>query len=163
MLPTTLFFKFCPHTPHPFTSKLHGYCYFFLLACFFCWMGNCHIWCVVLLNDIMDLHMLSLGTLFLGGSGCVCTHTHTRTHTHTHTHTHIHIHTHVHTDNTQGPVDWHTNIDIITSPVIRHSSYLHYIDRIIHWYQKFILNSVFAFQKFRTSRSHIYIDYIQYD
>ena len=43
---------------------------------------------------------------------------HTRTHTHTHTHTHTRTHTHAHKlmhkdkQHTQGPIAWHTNINI---------------------------------------------------
>ena len=39
----------------------------------FLWLNEWlhHIWCSILLNDIMDLHMSSLGTLVLEGPWCV--------------------------------------------------------------------------------------------
>ena len=45
---------------------------FFLLSCFFRlneW--SCHIWCAILLNDSMDLHMLSLATIVPEWPWCV--------------------------------------------------------------------------------------------
>ena len=39
----------------------------------FLWLNGCshHIWCVILLNDNMDLHMPSLGTLVPEGTWCL--------------------------------------------------------------------------------------------
>ena len=79
----------------------------------FLWLNErlCHIWCAVLLYNIMGLHVLDLGTLAPEGPWCMfyatrhqvywgltqcgfflvvgrdITHTHTHTHTPTHTHT----------------------------------------------------------------------------
>ena len=38
-------------------------------CCLILWLDglSCHIWCAILLNDTMDLHMSSLGTLIPGG------------------------------------------------------------------------------------------------
>ena len=70
-----------------------------------------HIWCAVLLNDNMDLHMSSLGTLLPEGPWCVFYATRCQVYcglTHSvvfywyfnfisHTHTHTHMHTHKYT------------------------------------------------------------------
>ena len=77
-----------------------------------------HIWCAILLNDIMDLHMSSFGSwcVFYATRRQVCwglTHnvvfcwysnliSHTQTHTHTNTHTHTHTHTCKDTQYTHG-------------------------------------------------------------
>ena len=59
ILPTTLppFSNFV-QSPH---LILHSPPLLFLLPCLFGLMGDHTTFCVVLLNDIMDLHMLSLG------------------------------------------------------------------------------------------------------
>ena len=79
---------------------------FFLLSCFF-WLNkwSCHVWCAILLNGDMNLHISSLGTLVPKGdwfvfyatillrSNAECgfllvlwfSITHMQTHTHTHT------------------------------------------------------------------------------
>ena len=65
-------FKFYPHPNHPHTPN-----YLLpLLAIFvdlFLWLNgwSCHIWCVILLNDIMSLQMSTLGTLLLDEPCCV--------------------------------------------------------------------------------------------
>ena len=68
-----------------------------------------HIWCAILLNDIMDLHISSLSTLVTEGPWCVfytrhdlywglthnvvfCWYSDLISHTQTHTHTHTNIH-----------------------------------------------------------------------
>ena len=64
----------------------------FLLPCFI-WLSrwSCHIWCAILLNDIIDLRMLSLGTLVPEGPWCVFSFTEVlwysdlMSHTHTYT------------------------------------------------------------------------------
>ena len=47
----------------------------FLLPCFFGWMSDCptfpHISCVIFLNDIMNLHISTLGTLVPEWPCCV--------------------------------------------------------------------------------------------
>ena len=58
------FSKLCPIPPLPLPCRLQPLPKLFLmLSYFFSWIGDCAIFDVVLLNDIMDLHMLSLGTL----------------------------------------------------------------------------------------------------
>ena len=69
------------------------------------------------------------------------------------THTHTQRHKHKDSQNPQGPVDWHTHTNynytncyvFIAAHVC--SYYRHYIQRIIHWYQKFTFHNVFSFQK----------------
>ena len=83
-----------------------------LFVALFLWLNGWsrHIWCFILLNEIMDLHMLSLGILapqrpcsvlyatrfqittvkhmtWFFASTLIWYHTHTRTHARTHTHT----------------------------------------------------------------------------
>ena len=52
---------FCCLQPHPHSHSV----------ALFIWLNGwlCYIWCAILLNDIMDLHMLSFGTLV--PEGCV--------------------------------------------------------------------------------------------
>ena len=58
------FSKLCPIPRLPLPSRLQPLPKrFLMLSYFFSWIGHCAIFDVVLLNDIMDLHMLSLGTL----------------------------------------------------------------------------------------------------
>ena len=82
----------------------------FLISCFFGWIGDRATFNVILLNNIMDLHMLSLGILEPEGSCYVFYATRCQgywglTHnvvfcwyfdltSHTHTNTHIHTNTH---------------------------------------------------------------------
>ena len=106
--------------------------------------------CAILLDDIMDVHMSSLRTLmhFYATSGEVywglthdvvfCLYSDLISHTHTH------IYTHKDTQHTQGPVDWHTHINIYLHQLLcAHSSYLYYIEWRNHWYQKFSYRSLF--------------------
>ena len=60
-----------PAQPHfPVTSNCHLTVF---SAVMFLWLNrwSCHIWCVILLNDNMDLYMSSLGTLVPEGPWCV--------------------------------------------------------------------------------------------
>ena len=50
----TSFFKFCSNST---TTTI----FFALFPWLTAWL--CHLWCVILLNDIMDLHMWSLGVM----------------------------------------------------------------------------------------------------
>ena len=119
------FFKFCatslPPSPSPPTSTSTA-----LFLVLFLWQNRWlyHIWCVILFSDIMDLHMLSVGTLYhkdvavcFMQQGIKITevwhimwyfvvnliwyHTHTKN-----------TYTQKHTRHTQGPTDWHTHINI---------------------------------------------------
>ena len=57
-------------------------------------------------------------------------------------HTHKHTHTHTHTQQTQGPIDWHTHINIYWHHMLCPLSiYLYYIQWIICWHQTFTLQS----------------------
>ena len=76
-LPTP-FFKFFsppsppPHPPSlfPVNSKPYPHCFFCCLASLAEWVIMPHWW-AILLNDTMDLHMSSLGTLVTEGPWCV--------------------------------------------------------------------------------------------
>ena len=104
---TSLFLKTLPHpTPLSIPTVLSVVLFLWLMK------RSCHIWCAVLLNDNMDLHMSSLDTLLAEGPWCVFYATRCQvywgltqcgfllvlsfyiSHTHTHTHTHTQIHTH---------------------------------------------------------------------
>ena len=137
----------------------------FLLSCFFVWMGDRTIFDVPL-NDIMDLHMSNLGTRAPERPCCVfyaikhqvdwdlrhVVFTGTliwsdkpNTHTNTHTNTQL----------KQGPIEWHTHINIYNTtcyPAMS-SQRLSVLHWIIHWYQKFTIQNVFSFQKSLTCRS----------
>ena len=52
-----------PPTPNPIVLSV------VLFLCLNGW--SCHIWCAILLNDNMDLHMSSFGTLVPEGPWCV--------------------------------------------------------------------------------------------
>ena len=63
---TSLFLKTLPHpTPLSIPTVLSVVLFLWLIK------RSCHIWCAVLLNDNMDLHMSSLGTLVPEGPWCV--------------------------------------------------------------------------------------------
>ena len=66
------FFKCCPtlHPTHPLANKLHLTVLFVAL---FLWLNGClrNILGVILLTDITDLHVWSLGTLVPEGPHCV--------------------------------------------------------------------------------------------
>ena len=110
------FFKFCPFPPSPRTSLSPPTLTLTVLSVVpFLWLNgwSLHIWCAILLNDNMDLHMSGLGTLVPEGPWCVFyatrhqvywglthnvifywySHLISHKHTHTHTHTHTQIHT----------------------------------------------------------------------
>ena len=118
-LPPSPFSNFV-QSPFPVTSNTHPTDH---SAVLFLWLNGWshHTWCAILLNDIMDVHMLSFRTLMhvlcnktssLLSSDTWCnfllvlwfdlTHTQTNTNTHTHTHT-------KETQHTQGQVEWHTH------------------------------------------------------
>ena len=159
-----LFFKFWSLPPPTLLSTTPTLTA--LSAVLFLWLHGWppDIWCVILLNDIMDLHMLSLVTLVPEGPWyvfyatrhqvywglthnvafcCYSTLIWYQAHTSTHTHTHTHTHT-----CTQGPVDWHSHINIYLCHLLcAHSSYLYYIEWIIHRCQEFTFHNVFFFPK----------------
>ena len=101
-----------------------------------------HIWCSILLNDVMDLHMSSLSILVPEGHWCMFYATRRQvywglTHNVVFAGTLIWYHTHTNTQHTQGPLDWDTHINIHLHHLLRsYGSYLYYNEWIIHWYQK---------------------------
>ena len=143
--PSCPFFRFCPspHLPFPVTSNPHP-SLLFLLSCFFGWMGDCATFDgLFYFTDVCHIMWFFAGTL-------IWYHTHSNTHTHTYTHTQTHM------QHTQGPVGWHTHINIYLHQLLcAHSSYLYYTESIIHWYQKFTFRNVFSFQKLFTCKSPI--------
>ena len=71
ILPTpTPFSNFVQRYPFPVASNLHPTAAFVVL---FFWLNgrSQYIWSIILLNDIMDLHMPSLGTFVPEGPCCV--------------------------------------------------------------------------------------------
>ena len=129
---------------------------------FFLWLNGWlnHIWCAILLNDIMDLHMSSLGTLDLG----VCFKQQDVKFTEVwnmwfFAGTLTLYHTHKPTQHTHGPVDLHTHINIYLHHLLcAHNSYLYYIEWIIHLYHKITFHNVFSFQELFTCKGHISVD-----
>ena len=109
----------------------------------------CHIWYdIILLNDIINLHVSSLGTLVPRGPYCVFYATRHQaywglTHGIVFASALIWYHTHKQTHTAySGAIDWHTRINIYYHHLLcAHSSYLYYIEWIIAWYQKFTLKS----------------------
>ena len=118
-----LFFKFCPTPPPPLPllsppSPTPTDLSVVVSSCLNGWLH--HIWCAILLNVIMDLHMFRLGSLIPGGPRCMfdakrrqvywglthnavfCWNSDLISQTQTHTNKHA--------QHTQGPVDWHTLI-----------------------------------------------------
>ena len=80
--------------------------------------------------------------------------THTHKHTHTHTHTNTYIHTQRHTAHSGASrlihplIPPYKYIFKFTLLVMSFSSYLYYIEWLIHWYEKFTFHNVFSFKKF---------------
>ena len=127
------FFKCCPPPPTQLSCHLQlPPPLFFLLSCFFSWMGD-HTTFDVLFHDNIDLHMSSLGSLVPEGPWCVLSNRASsllRSDTYNLGQIHLisHTQTHKHTQHTQGPVDWHNHINIyLHHLLIAHSSYLYYI------------------------------------
>ena len=84
--PPTLFYEDTPYIPYclPPTQFPLLFQFFpdtclkppppllFLFPCFFNWnVWSCHIWCIILLDNIMDPHMSSVVTLVPEGPWCV--------------------------------------------------------------------------------------------
>ena len=106
----------------------------------FLWLNGWlrHIWCAILLNDIIGPHMSNLGTSVPEGPWCVFYATRRQ----------VYwgltrdfllvlwfdiIQTHTHTQHTQEPVDWHTHINTYLHHLLRaHGSYLYCTEWIIH-------------------------------
>ena len=132
-----------------------------LFVTLFHWLNGWfhHNWCVILLNDIMDLHMFSLGTIVPEGPCCVFYATKHRvywclTHNVVCTSTLIGYHTHKiwffsstliwyltlkNTQHTQGLTDWHTHINIYQHHLLcAHSSCVYFIEWIISWYKNLL-------------------------
>ena len=127
-LPQTLSNPLSPTSLSPPTSTPTVFSVVLLL-----WLNgwSCHIWCAILLNNNMDLHMSSLGTrrtltcvLCKNESGLprsdICSFLLVLWFDITNTQTHI--------QHTQRPVDWHTHInEYLHHLLCAQSSYLYYI------------------------------------
>ena len=107
-----------------------------LSAVLFLWLNGWshHIWCAILLNNNMGLHMSSVGTLVPEGPWCVFYATRRQVYwgrTHNvifYWYSDLIWQTHIHTQYTQGPVDWHTHINVYLHHLLcAQSSYLYYI------------------------------------
>ena len=126
------FFKFHP-PPFPLSPSIPIPAV--LSVVLFLWLngGSYHIWCAILLNDNMDLHMSILGTLVPEGPWCVFPATRRQvywglTHNLVYYRYSDFVITHKHTQLTQGPVDWHTHINIYLHQLLcAHDSYPYYI------------------------------------
>ena len=126
----------------------------------------CHIWCPILLNDIMDPQMWNCVTLLPEGPWCVfyatrhqlywglihnvifCLYSDLISHTHTHTHTQRER-------EREASIMTHSYKCIITPPVMcsQQLSLLQWMNEEMNsWYQKFTFGSVFCFQKLFTCK-----------
>ena len=132
--PLPLFYEYPLYYPLP--------CYlqpppalFFLFFSMFLWLKewSCHIWCAILLNDNIDLCMLSLGALVPEGPWCVFYTTRREVYwglTYNvafYWYSDLISYTHKHTQHTQRPVDWHTHMNIYLHHLLcACSRYLYY-------------------------------------
>ena len=106
-------------------------------AVLFLWLNGWpnQIWCAILFNDNMDLHMSSFGTLVPKGPWCVFYATRCQVYCSLTKCSFLPVlwldstHTHKHIQYIQGPVDWHTHIHIYLHHYLlcAHSSYFYYI------------------------------------
>ena len=123
------FLKSSSWSPPTFTSTA-------IFNALFLWLYGilCHNRCFILLNDIMDLYMPSLGTAVTEGPCYMFYETKCEVYWGT---THaafcwycdLILYTHKDTQRTQGPKVWHTHINIYQHKLPRaHSSYLHYTE-----------------------------------
>ena len=137
------FFQFYSLTPAPpFPCHLQTLPPLFLqLTGFFGWMGDHATF------DVLFYLMIWIYTYQALGPWCVFHATRWGL-THNFTGTLIWYHTQKYTQHTQGPVDWHTHLSkYLQQLLFVHSSYLYYIEWIIHWDQKFTFHNVFSVQK----------------
>ena len=131
-------------TPHPSLSPPTPtpYCCFCCLVFFLPNGWEHHIWCALLLNDIMNLHMSSHGTLVPKGPWCVLYATRHQVYRGlTHNvifcwYSDLISHAHKHAQHIQGQLlDWHIQTNIYLHHLLcTHSSYPYYIEWIIQWY-----------------------------
>ena len=146
----------------PVTTNFHPHCSFFVL---FLWLKGWsrYFWCVILLNDIMDLHMLNLGTLVSEGP---CSKASSLLWSDTYAcyvgtlilyHTHIQRHTtHTEANSIAHPYN-HINVHL-TPPTIwlQQLPVLHRMSNSL--ISKTYFRNVFSFQKLLNCRSHISAD-----
>ena len=128
-----------PLSHFPATSDLHPNCSFCCPVSLAEWVIIPHLMCY-LPNDNMDLHMSSLGTLVPEGTFMQQGVRFTEVwhimwfFTGTLIWYHKHTHTHTHTQHTQGPVDWHSHINVYLHHLLcAQSSYLYYIKWLNKW------------------------------
>ena len=130
--PPPLFFKFSPPSSFPVASNPHAHCSFWCLASLAEWVIMPHLMCYFI--DIMDLHMSSFGTLIPEGPWCVFYATRRQVYwglTYSVVFCwYFDLISYAHND-TQGPVDWHTHINIYLHHLCAHSSYLPVTEWII--------------------------------
>ena len=108
-----------------------------------------YIWCVILVNDIMDLFMSSLGTLVPEGPCCVFYATRRQVRSDTScgfllvlwfniTHTRTHARTHTYKAN-RGLIDWHTQVNIYQHHLFcSHTSYPE-----LYWMNNLLISKIY--------------------
>ena len=163
------FSKFCPPPPPPhFPATCNPHLPIALSVVLLLWLNEWlhHIWCAILLNYIMDLHISRLGTSVPERPWCVfyetrhqvyrglthnvffCWHsyliplTHSLTHTHTHIHTHTHAHAHTHRAHSGASILTHPYKYIFLPPAMCSQQL-----SLLHW--------CLFFQKLFTCKSNI--------
>ena len=132
----------CLQTPHPL----------FLLTYLFGWINDCAIFCVILLNDFMDLHMSNLDTLVPEVPCCMQQGIMFTELWHI---MRFFVHTlnwyHTYTERERA----HWGAKSLKYKYIyqhhmfcSHSSYQYSIEWTIQWYQKFTFHDVFLFKNY---------------
>ena len=151
------FFKFCPPPSPSFQSPPTPTPTVLSVVLFLLLNGWSHlIRCGILLNYIMDLHMLNLGILVPEGPWCVFSATRSQVYWGL---THVVFYccsdfviTDRNTQHTQGEVDWHTHINMYLHHLLcAHSSYLYYI--------KWLKNNYFPQCLFFSKMIHLWKSY----
>ena len=152
------------HTHPPFRLKLPTLTALSVIS--FLWLNGWlrHIWCVILLKDIMVLHIPSFCTLVPEGRSCVFYATRHQVYwgliqVSFCWYSDLFDITHTNTQHTQRPVDWHTHINIYFYHLLcAQCSYLCYTEWIIHWNLKIycpqcFLRKIIHFEKERREKT----------
>ena len=159
-----LYIPFPPNSLSPPTPTPTG-----LSVVLFLWINgwSSHVWCAILLNYNMDLHMSGLCTLVPEGPWCVFYVTRRQVYwglTHVvvfYWYSDLISRTQTHTAHSGASRLTHSYKYIFTPPAIcsQQLPLLNLMIKwIIHWCQKFIFQNVFSFQKLFTCKSHIPVD-----
>ena len=135
IVPPLLFSNFVQLPHFCVTTNPHSHCSFYCPVSLWLNAWSRHIWCAILLNNNMDLHMSSLGTLVPEGSWFAFYEKRIQVYwglTHNvvfywYSDLISQTQPHKHSQHTQGPADWHTHIINVYTTCCVHSSYLYYI------------------------------------